>query len=503
MDKQLHQTLARYFGYHAFKEGQEDIIQSVLHQKDTVAMLPTGGGKSLCYQIPGYLTDGLVLIISPLLSLMEDQVERMKMRGEKRVAALNSTLSFREKQQIIRHLPSYKFLFVAPEALMSEVLLEQLKSMQIGLFVVDEAHCISEWGHDFRPEYSKLGEWREAFGHPVALALTATATKQTLIDTVQTLHLQHPEFHIHSVNRPNIALVKEVHDTKEAKEKRAIELADTLQGPGLIYCPTRQMTEDIAQLVKQQTHERVEFYHGGMDAGDRMLIQQQFINGQIDLICCTSAFGMGIDKSDIRFVIHMSPPQSIEAFMQEIGRAGRDGQASVSVLMYTEEDADIQRHLIQTEGFEDSELDFFLAQLKQMPTIDEKKLREQLMEAGLQETRARMLTHYYLMYQAGPSQLLRKEVKEKLQDRQTEKVRKVRQFQERIVDRSCFRQSLLSYFDEQLDQKESSSSQHCCSSCGLVLSEYEKKDQQLELNEMKHWKTVLDRMFHRTKEAQH
>ena len=315
MDK-LHQTLMRYFGHGTFKSGQEDIIRSVLHQKDTVAMLPTGGGKSLCYQIPGYMTDGLVLIISPLLSLMEDQVERMKMRGEKRVAALNSTLTFQERRHIIRHLPSYKFLFVAPEALMSEMLLEQLKSMRIGLFVVDEAHCISEWGHDFRPEYSKLGEWREALGHPVALALTATATKQTLKDTVQTLRLQQPDFHIHSVNRRNIALVKEVHETKEAKEKRAIELVDFLQGPGIIYCPTRQMTEELALYMKQKTNQRVEFYHGGMDAGDRMLIQQQFISDQLDLICCTSAFGMGIEKANIRFVIHMSPPQSIEAFMQ-------------------------------------------------------------------------------------------------------------------------------------------------------------------------------------------
>ncbi|PRO42641.1 RecQ family ATP-dependent DNA helicase [Bacillus sp. LLTC93] len=502
MDK-LHQTLMRYFGYDSFKAGQEDIIQSVLNQKDTVAMLPTGGGKSLCYQIPGYMTEGLVLIISPLLSLMEDQVERMKMRGEKRVAALNSTLSFQERRHIIRHLPSYKFLFVAPEALMSEMLLEQLKSMHIGLFVVDEAHCISEWGHDFRPEYSKLGEWREALGHPPALALTATATKQTLKDTVQTLRLQHPAFHIHSVNRSNIALVKEVHETKEAKEKRALELVETLQGPGLIYCPTRQMTEDISLFIKQKTHQRVEFYHGGMDAGDRMLIQQQFISGQIDLICCTSAFGMGIDKADIRFVIHMSPPQSIEAFMQEIGRAGRDGENSVSVLLYTEEDADIQSHLIQSEGFDDPEIDFFLAQLTQMQTNDEKKLRDRLMEAGLQETRARMLTHYYIMYQSEQPRVLIKNLKEKLQDRQTEKLRKVWQFKERITDEACFRQSLLSYFYEQLDQSEDSSSANCCSSCGLDLSDYEKKDQQLELNEMKHWKIVLERMFHLTKEAQH
>ncbi|EKF34121.1 RecQ family ATP-dependent DNA helicase [Bacillus xiamenensis] len=502
MDK-LHQTLMRYFGYSAFKVGQEDIIQSVLHQKDTVAMLPTGGGKSLCYQIPGYMTEGLVLIISPLLSLMEDQVERMKMRGEKRVAALNSTLSFHERRHIIRHLPSYKFLFVAPEALMSDALLQQLKSMHVGLFVVDEAHCISEWGHDFRPEYSKLGEWREALGHPIALALTATATKQTLKDTVQTLRLQQPDFHIHSVNRPNIALVKEVHETKETKEKRALELVETIQGPGLIYCPTRQMTEDIALLVKQKTHQRVEFYHGGMEAGDRMLIQQQFISGQIDLICCTSAFGMGIDKADIRFVIHMSPPQSIEAFMQEIGRAGRDGKSSVSVLLYTEEDADIQSHLIQAEGFDDPEIDFFLAQLSQVPTNDEKKLRERLMEAGLQETRARMLTHYYMMHQSEQPRVLLENLKEKLQDRQTEKLKKVWQFKERITDHSCFRQSLLSYFDEQLDQAEESSSGNCCSSCGLDLSDYEKKDQPLELNEMKHWKTELERMFHLTKEAQH
>lgn len=502
MDK-LHQTLMRYFGYDSFKAGQEDIIQSVLNQKDTVAMLPTGGGKSICYQIPGYMTDGLVLIISPLLSLMEDQVERMKMRGEKRVAALNSTLSFQERRHIIRHLPSYKFLFVAPEALMSEVLLEQLKSMHIGLFVVDEAHCISEWGHDFRPEYSKLGEWREALGHPVALALTATATKQTLKDTVQTLRLQHPDFHIYSVNRPNIALVKEVHETKEEKEKRAIELVEFLQGPGLIYCPTRQMTEDMALFMKQKTHQRVEFYHGGMDAGDRMLIQQQFISGQLDLICCTSAFGMGIDKADIRFVIHLSPPQSIEAFMQEIGRAGRDGKNSVSILLYTEEDADIQQHLIQTEGFDDPEIDFFLARLTQMQINDEKKLREQLMESGLKETRARMLIHYYRMYQSEQPRVLLMKLKEKLQDRQTEKLRKVWQFKERITGHSCFRQSLLSYFYEQLDQTETTFSGNCCSSCGLDLSDYEKKEQPLELNEMKHWKTVLDRMFHLTKEAQH
>ncbi|MEK3939619.1 ATP-dependent DNA helicase RecQ [Bacillus pumilus] len=502
MDK-LHQTLMRYFGHDTFKVGQEDIIQSVLHQKDTVAMLPTGGGKSLCYQIPGYMTEGLVLIISPLLSLMEDQVERMKMRGEKRVAALNSTLSFQERRHIIRHLPSYKFLFVAPEALMSEVLLEQLKSMHIGLFVVDEAHCISEWGHDFRPEYSKLGEWREALGHPVALALTATATKQTLKDTVQTLRLQHPEFHIHSVNRPNIAFVKEAHESKEAKEKRAIELADFLQGPGLIYCPTRQMTEELALWMKQKTNQRVEFYHGGMDAGDRMLIQQQFISGQLDLICCTSAFGMGIDKADIRFVIHMSPPQSIEAFMQEIGRAGRDGKNSVSILLYTEEDADIQQHLIQAEGFDDPEIDFFLAQLTQMQTNDEKKLRERLMETGLQETRARMLTHYYMMHESEQRPAILMNLKEKLQDRQTEKLRKVWQFKERIMGHDCFRQSLLSYFHEQLNQTEHASSDYCCSSCGLDLSDYEKKDQSLELNEMKHWKTVLDRMFHLTKEAQH
>lgn len=234
-----------------------------------------------------------------------------------------------------------------------------------------------------------------------------------------------------------------------------------------------------------------------------MLIQQQFISGQLDLICCTSAFGMGIDKADIRFVIHMSPPQSIEAFMQEIGRAGRDGKKSVSILLYTEEDADIQQHLIQAEGFDEPEIDFFLARLTQMQTNDEKKLREQLMESGLQETRARMLIHYYRMYQSDEPRVLLMKLKEKLQDRQTEKLRKVWQFKERITDHGCFRQSLLSYFYEQLDQTESASSGSCCSSCGLDLSDYEKKDQPLELNEMKHWKTVLNRMFHLTKEAQH
>ncbi|MBT2575496.1 ATP-dependent DNA helicase RecQ [Bacillus sp. ISL-51] len=485
---ELQKALYRHFGFRSFKKGQEEIINSVLQKQDTIAMLPTGGGKSLCYQLPGYMLEGLVLIISPLLSLMEDQVQQLKAGGEKRVAALNSMLSPNERHFLLSNISRYKFLYLSPEALSSPYVLNRLKSVPVSLFVIDEAHCISEWGHDFRPDYSKLGPFRKALGQPPVLALTATATKETLLDVADVLGLEHAVRHLYSVNRPNILLaVENCTDTAE-KINRIAELAEKLEGPGIVYCPTRKWAEELAAELNEKTGKRTDYYHGGMDTGDRILIQQQFIHNQLDCICCTNAFGMGVDKSDIRFVIHFSLPQTAEAFMQEIGRAGRDGKPSVSILLRAPGDIELQQQIIQMESLSDYDLEAILSTIKNAGTREERELRDVLINGGVQETQARTAVHLYLQGKTS-KELLQKELTRRLEN----KLHKMHRVSALLGRKECIREALLAYFDESYEPDGQTG--QCCTSCGIDLSPYEQKGERKNMERFDNWKLELDRIF--------
>lgn len=340
----MEEVLKRVFRYGAFRDGQRQIVESVLAGHDTVAILPTGGGKSICYQLPSYLQPaGLTVIVSPLLSLIEDQIMQIKRRGERAVAKLTSLESRDQKEEILRHLNQLRYLYLSPEQLAAPQIQQRLAEIKINLFVVDEAHCISQWGHEFRTDYAKLGEIRQRLSNPTCLALTATATAQVEQDIIRGLALTQAKRIRHSVNRPEIQLIVEQTEPSKKDEVLSRRL-ETVNRPCVIYTTTRKEAERIASIVPQAA-----YYHAGLEPEDRQLIQQQFLHDEIDCLVCTSAFGMGVDKGNVRTVIHYTMPATIEAYMQEIGRAGRDGQPSTAVLLYAPGDQQLQQFLVDKQ----------------------------------------------------------------------------------------------------------------------------------------------------------
>ncbi|MBQ6769248.1 MAG: DNA helicase RecQ [Prevotella sp.] len=376
----MHEILRHSFGYDSFRPMQEEIISHVMKHEDCLVLMPTGGGKSICYQVPAIAMQGTAIVVSPLISLMKDQVEALQANGIE-AEALNSGNDFSRDTIIRRKLVSgqLKLLYVSPERLLSEIdyLLKQIP--QISLFAIDEAHCISQWGHDFRPEYTQLSQLREAFPCVPMMALTATADKVTRTDIIKQLRLKGEVF-ISSFDRPNLSLsVKRGYSTAEKQRFILNFIKARPTEPGIVYCLSRKNTEAVCAMLQKHGVSTAP-YHAGLSQHDRDTAQEQFKQDNVQVICATIAFGMGIDKSNVRWIIHYNMPKSIENFYQEIGRAGRDGAPADTVLFYSLQDVVQLSQFARESGQRDINLD---------------KLRQMQQYAEAQNCRRRILLNYF------------------------------------------------------------------------------------------------------------
>ncbi|HEV2762842.1 MAG TPA: RecQ family ATP-dependent DNA helicase [Pyrinomonadaceae bacterium] len=341
-------ALREHFGFEDFREGQREVVSAVLEGHDTVVVMPTGGGKSLCYQLPALMREGATLVVSPLIALMKDQVDALRARDIP-ATFINSSVDFEEQKARINSLRDgrLKLVYVAPERFRSAHFVEALKRARISLCAVDEAHCISQWGHDFRPDYLRLKSFIEEVGRPQIIALTATATPHVRSDIIEQLQLRDPRAFVSGFDRPNL-VINVVHTQKEREKIAHVRAlaAKYAGGSGIIYTSTRKSVEQVAARLKEAKLSVVA-YHAGMDEAGRTRAQDEFMSGRVQMIVATNAFGMGIDKPDIRFVAHYHLPGSIEAYYQEIGRAGRDGQPSTCVLLFNYADKRTQDYFIE------------------------------------------------------------------------------------------------------------------------------------------------------------
>lgn len=446
----LEKTLLDTYGFTSFRPGQKEVIEKILAGQDVIALLPTGMGKSMCYQLPAHLLGGSVLIVSPLLSLMQDQVAQLKKMGEKSVTAINSFLEPGERKTVLNNLGSYRFIFISPEMLVQPHIKNRLRELQISLLVADEAHCISQWGFDFRPDYLRIAEILPVLNHPRVLALTATATAKVTTEIIKYLEIQDPFIYSHPMDRKNIAYDIRKFNSGNEKLEWLASFVKTNGGPGIIYAGTRKKAQELSGLMTL-AGIRTAFYHGGMEHQDRIFVQQQFQNGELDWVCSTNAFGMGVHISNIRHVIHFQIPTSIEGYVQEVGRAGRDGGPALATLLYAAGDEELLESLV----------------LDDLPTANEIKEVYQnqrsgshLVELGIvRETSYRVLSYW-------KNHLAEHDTVEQIEQQKIEKMNQSAKIRKLVTMNSCIREYLLECFDQQLVDKP----ENCCVNDGLNFS---------------------------------
>lgn len=472
LEKQMYERLESRFGFTSFRPGQKEAIETALTGYHSLVMLPTGTGKSLCYQLPSYFLPGATLIVSPLLSLMEDQVETMKKNGEKSVVALNSFMSQKEKKLVVSSLHTYKFVFMSPEMLQQEWILDHLKNLTVSLLVVDEAHCISQWGMDFRPDYLKLGELRNHLNDPLTMALTATAVKTVRDEIIENLNLHGKVKEvIYSVDRPSIQL--RVEQCTGDKDTRLFNAIEAFGRSGIIYFSSKKGADAIARRIRETTEYTAESYHSDIEAKDKKKIQAQFLTNELDIICATSAFGMGIDKPDIRYVIHYHMPANPEMYLQEIGRASRDRKGGIALLLYENGDEYLQNRLQEESLPEENELRYAYRHPKALEALnDDSKTR---------------LAKYFIKQNIDINEALNRISERKRYKKQQLSV----MVQYASADR-CKRKMLLNYFNEELNEYPGD----CCSSCDSQLSlPYQRQPGHIEQKRELAWEVILNKLF--------
>lgn len=463
------------YGFTSFRPGQREVISQVLAGKDVIALLPTGMGKSMCYQLPAHRLPGSVLIISPLLSLMQDQVAQLKKMGEKSVVAINSFLKPDERENIWNNLASYRFIFISPEMLVQPFVKKQLQRIHISLLVADEAHCISQWGFDFRPDYLRIAEILPVLNNPQVLALTATATKKVTDEIKDYLKLNEPFIYTHPMDRRNIAYDIKHFESPKDKLEWLKSFVNEFEGPGIIYAGTRKKSQEMTELLLEMGLSAA-YYHGGMEHQDRIFVQQQFQNGELDWVCSTNAFGMGVHIANIRHVIHFQLPTSIEGYVQEVGRAGRDGQAALATLLYATGDEMLMESLVMDELPTRHEITM-MAEHKQ----DTKRLVD---EGVVRETAYRVLTYWL-------SQLTAEETIERMELIRQEKIKQIDKMKHLVNLEGCIRQYVVGCFGQHIEQKPG----NCCVYDSINYEVFEKKKQKYQKRALEHWVNRLNALL--------
>ena len=494
-EEQTAEALHRYFGYSAFRPGQWEMIRHALAGENALGVLATGGGKSVCYQLPALLLPGLTVVISPLISLMVDQVRQLRHKGIRSAEYINSALPQREQVWKMRQVAAgqVKILYVSPERLQQEVFVRELAAVGVSLVVVDEAHCISQWGHDFRTDYQRLGERVARLGHPPVLALTATATEAVQRDICAQLAIPAEHVRMQSVNRENICYdVVELADENAKIEMMFTKLRE-LQGPGLVYFRSRNGTELAFARACELGMERCAFYHGGMTADDRMLVQQQFLDGELAIVFATNAFGMGIDKPDIRYVLHYHMPPDMESYVQETGRIGRDGKPGYACLLSVPEDGFLPNQLIHEEYPNEVQMRDWITALAiragqemEMTNVD------LLAQYGLSEQQTQILL-YHLEKLGGVLHVQRTRdgwmfavaheisanshsLAAAISRRRGERYGKVEEMRRWLYEPGCRRERIGRYFA----QVHHTALASCCDRCGIDMTIYQKRQEPQE-----------------------